>query len=107
MEMNPYERIRDELVKAVDQVYHYFAMDAEPPYAVWAEERGNQLWSDNKPSGRIHEGTADYFTREESDPAVPRIEEALTLADSSWRLNSIQFEEETGLIHYEWVWEVV
>ncbi len=105
--MNPCVRIREELAKAVEQVYRYFAMDAPPPYAVWAEERGEQLWSDNKPSGRIHGGTVDYFTMEESDPAVSRIEEALTRADASWRLNSIQFEEENGLIHYEWVWEVV
>lgn len=25
---------------------------------------------------------------------------------SSWQLNSIQYEDDTGLTHYEWTWEV-
>ena len=32
---------------------------------------------------------------------------ALDAAGIAWYLNSIQYEEDTGLIHYEWVWEVV
>ena len=25
----------------------------------------------------------------------------------AWRLNSVQFEDETGLVHYEWIFEQV
>ena len=33
--------------------------------------------------------------------------QALEGIGASWYLNSVQYEEDTGLIHYEWYWEVV
>lgn len=37
---------------------------------------------------------------------VDKIQAALIAACISFSLNSVQLEEETGLIHYEWIWEV-
>ena len=52
-------------------------------------------------------GTIDYFTKTENDPVVQQIEDALDSDDGiSWYLNSVQYEQDTGYIHYEWVWEV-
>jgi hypothetical protein len=31
------------------------------------------------------------------------VEAVLNAAGASWYLNTIQFEEDTGYIHYEWV----
>lgn len=100
-------RIKNALLEVSDQVYHYHAMDAEPPYLVWAEEQTEHEWSDNTPSMETLIGTVDYFTLEENDPAVRKVEQALTGCGASWSLESVQFEENTGLIHYEWAWEVV
>ena len=52
------------------------------------------------------EGTIDYFTRTEYDPNFEKIQEVLSEAEISYRLNSVQYEDETGYIHYEWVFQV-
>ena len=48
----------------------------------------------------------DYYTPQEYDPAVDNIQAALNSLRIPWRLNSVQYEDETNLIHYEWTWEV-
>ena len=53
------------------------------------------------------QGTIDYFTKTEYDSNVKLIQEKLNYIDVAWRLNSIQHEEDTGYIHYEWVFEFV
>ena len=47
------------------------------------------------------------FTKNEDDPLFERIPAALESIGASWYLNSVQYEDDTGLIHYEWYWEVV
>jgi hypothetical protein len=38
---------------------------------------------------------------------VQQIEDALDTDDSlAWQLNSVQYEQDTGYIHYEWVFEI-
>ena len=46
--------------------------------------------------------TIDYFTRTEFDANVDRIQEALNAAGIGYRINSVQYEDTTNLIHYEW-----
>ena len=54
-----------------------------------------------KAEQQIH-GTIDYFTRAEFDTNVDRIQEALNAAGIGFRINSVQYEDTTNLIHYEW-----
>lgn len=101
-------KIRD-LYKAVlpGKAFHYFARKKDQNYLVWAEEKiPTLLKGDNKVQKRKITGTTDYFTKEEYDPVVKQIEEAMNQGQMSWECNSIQREEETGYIHYEWIWEV-
>jgi hypothetical protein len=37
---------------------------------------------------------------------LDNIQAALNSLRIPWRLNSVQYEDETNLIHYEWTWEV-
>ena len=48
------------------------------------------------------------ITRTEYDPTLDRIQEILNGFDFpfSWRLESVQYEDDTDLIHYEWTWSV-
>lgn len=96
------------LLKVMKAVYHYTAPENTPaPYIVWAEDgRGDSLCSDNHTSAQALTGTVDYFTRTEYDKNVDKIQLAFTLGNIPYRLNSVQYEKDTGLIHYEWVWEV-
>lgn len=99
--------IQAALVSATSNCFHYFRAKAEPPYLVWAEDgEGVSFHSSNhKEEQQIH-GTADYFTKTEFDSTIDDIQEKLNDIMAGWRLNSVQYEEETGLIHYEWEWWV-
>lgn len=97
--------VRDALVGVTDACYHY----RRPPsaeknkYIIWAEdsEDGSFDGDNRKQEQQIH-GTVDYFTLTEFDETVDGIQEALWAAGIGFRLNSVQYEDDTNLIHYEW-----
>lgn len=104
------EVLADALSELSDYVFHYWRPrpDGVDQYIIWAEdEESNSLEADNlKQEQGIH-GTLDLFTAYEFDPLVDSIQEALNDQENlSWRLNSVQFEDETGLIHHEWEWNI-
>lgn len=102
------ERLQEALAALTDRVYHYVAApNSTPPYIVWAEDGDNDLLAGNVHAERCYTGTVDLYTRTDSDPLFTAIPEALEGMGASYYLNSVQYEEETGLVHYEWVWEVV
>jgi len=90
-------------------VFHYFATGQTGNYIVWAEDgEGDAVNADGQKVERALTGTIDYFTKTENDPVVQQIEAALDSDDGiAWQLNSVQYEQDTGYIHYEWVWEMV
>lgn len=87
-------------------IHRYFALNAKPPYAVWAEDGEDAHRADNRTAEQAALGSVDLFTLTEDDPLARAISQALEDADASCRLNSVQHEEETGYIHYEWRWVV-
>lgn len=89
-------------------VCHYWRPRLKAPFCIWAEDgEGSSLHSNNKKSEQVITGTIDFFTLTEFDPFIDSIQEALNEAeDVAWTLNSVQYEDETNLIHYEWSFEV-
>lgn len=73
-------------------------------YGVWADDGANDLEADDVHAEHVIEGTIDYFTRDPSDTVKTTIESALD-GVVAYYLNSIQFEDDTGFIHYEWVYQ--
>jgi len=101
----------DELVTALNATelkFAHFGWSKAPKgdYGVYAEDGANDLVAGNVHSERVVEGTIDYFTRDASMAAKATIEAALNGVPVAWRLNSIQFENDTGYIHLEWVFQV-
>ena len=100
--------IKNALLTVVPDVFHYYARNKPDKYIVWAEDgQSDELLGDDCMVEQEIQGTIDYFTKTEYDPNFAKIQQALNGIDIAWRLNSIQYEEETGYIHYEWVFEVV
>lgn len=99
--------IKDTLLKVSDNVGHYEAMEKTDQYIVWAEDsEGSSVEGDDQKTNQSIQGTIDYFTKKDMDPKVDEIQAALVNACISFYLNSVQYEEETGYIHFEWVFEV-
>jgi hypothetical protein len=100
----------DELINALAATgyqFAHFGWSKAPAgdYGVYAEDGANDLIAGNKHVEKVLQGTVDYFTRDASGYPKIAIEAALDSVPVAWYLSSIQFEEETGYIHYEWVFE--
>lgn len=83
-------------------VFHYWRPGRKAPYVVWQEDGATFLKAENQTEELGFSGTVDYFTKEEFDPMVDRIMDDFRQMPISWEMESVQYEEETGLIHYEW-----
>lgn len=49
-------------------------------------------------------GIVDFYTQTEFDPIADTIQGILNGEDIGWSLDSVQYEEETNLIHFQWRW---
>lgn len=98
--------IGEMLASITEFAYHYWrsAPKGVTQYIVWAEdEESESLNADNKKQKQGIHGTIDYFTKAEFDENVDRIQSGLNdLENVSWRLNSVQYEDDTAFIHHEW-----
>lgn len=84
-------------------VYHYWRPQMTAPFIVWQEEEGEEFWTCNRMVEQTISGSIDFYTMTEFDPIVDDIQGALTALDvCGWSLESIQYEDETNLIHYSW-----
>ena len=101
------EAVKDALLTVTDNVGHYTAWDDSDRYVVWAEDSEvEQSVADNWKQGGTIEGTIDYFTKTEDDENIELIPQALNHAGIAFELNTVQYEEETRFIHYEWIFRV-
>lgn len=109
--MNTLKGIHDELNKVEGTSFYHYRRptNIKSEYGVWAEDgEANSFKANNhKAEQQIH-GTVDYYTLNEFNPILDDIQEALdNVTPGGWFLASVQYEDDTNLIHYEWEFEVV
>ena len=78
--------------------------------AVQLDFEAGQLNGDGEKLERSWEGSVDVYYPKLTDRTdiIDAVEEVLTeICGASWSLNSTQYEQETGLFHVEWVFEVL
>lgn len=86
-------------------VYHYYRAEAADKYIVWSETGEETSFNaDNHKHEQQLTGVVDFYTLDEFDPIADEIQTVLNGEEVGWRLISVQWEEETGLIHYQWGW---
>lgn len=101
------QKIKNALLTVGVPVNHFTAYQQTDKYIVWAEDTAaNAIWSDGHMQAQALQGTIHYFTRQEFDPIFNKLQQALNDAEISFSLNSIQYEDDTKYIHYEWIFEV-
>lgn len=103
------EKVGTALVSQLgDIVYHYWRPVLRAPMCVWAEDgEGSSFRADRIEREQAITGSVDYFTETEYDANIDKIQAALNTVCSNWSINSVQYEDQTQLIHYEWTWTVI
>lgn len=105
MIQNKLIQIKNALTAVSSKCYHYHAPNQKTPaYIVWAEESVEALHGDNKFAEGAIGGTVDAFSKTEFDSLFDDVPAAIEGIGGSVQLNSVTYETDSGLIHYEWVW---
>ncbi|MBQ8109693.1 MAG: hypothetical protein IJ124_06005 [Clostridia bacterium] len=102
----------DELKTALEATglpVAHFGWSTAPaaPYLVYGEDGANDLEAGNAHAERAVEGTVDLYTRDDTGRDIAVVESALEESGAAWYYASTQFETDTGLLHHEWVFQVV
>ena len=86
------------------------AWDVRPDtdYLVIAiDDEANSLHSDNHKENQAPQGTVDLFTVTNDRSTMLRVQNVLNTFDGcAWHLNSVQYEDDTRLLHWEWVFSL-
>lgn len=82
--------------------------DVESYGIVSLDFEADALYGDNVKAVTAYEGSVDLYSRKKDGAGwIPLIMSTLTAhCDGAWHLNSIQYERETGLGHWEWVFQL-
>lgn len=100
-----------DLVNALNATqipFAHFAWASAPTgtYGTYGEDGENRLAGDNKTAEKVMVVYVSLFTKDDSATPRETIENALDSAPCAWYLNTVQFEEDSGYIHYEWACEI-
>jgi len=101
------QELRDILLTIGIPVYHFNGNQETGSYLVWQEEgQSDAVYADNKMTSQYIDGTIDYFTKTEFDTNFNLIQSKLNNGQLAWSLNNIDYDIESGYIHYEWRWTI-
>ena len=76
-------------------------------YFVWQEESREDYITDNKHTEKTWHGITDLFTKVEFDPWFEAFENSIDgTSGVAWSFESTDYEEDTGLWHHQWSWEI-
>lgn len=84
--------------------FAHFAWSHAPAgdYGTWAEEYGTEFKAGGVVAEQAMNGYVDYFTRDDTGAPKTAIEKAMTDEGIVWHLDTVQYENDTGFIHYTW-----
>lgn len=101
--------VKAALTSVSDNVGYHTANDATRTYIVYSEEsEPSRVSADNRKQLQTISGSIDLYALPKDRALFDEIQEALSEAEVSFMLNSVQ-REETNLgkfTHYEWLFEV-
>lgn len=87
-----------------------FAWDSRPDsdYLVIAiDGEANSLEADGEKVNQAPQGTIDLFSASNDREAMQSVQTVLNALDGcAWYLNSVQYEDDTRLLHWEWVFSL-
>ena len=83
------------------------ARERQRDHGTWAEDDELALRANNRPVERVWQGMIHWFTRLDTGAGKKAIEAALDAASIPYRFDGVDYEEDTGFLHYVWIFEVM
>lgn len=107
--------IYDELVRLLQEIegveFQEYEWKTRPAGNFGTVQLDFETDSDNGNDGKVDrgwEGSVDLYTHGKQMMLVAAVETALeTVCEGSWYMNSEQYEHQTGLIHREFVFQIM
>ena len=103
----------EQLINALKQLnipLAEYAWDVRPDkdYLVIAiDSEANSLEADGKKVNQAPQGTIDLFTYSNDRETMLAVQGVMDAFDGcAWYLNSVQYEDDTRLLHWEWVFSL-
>ena len=103
-------RVYDALLtalKALGLPIAEYAWDSRPDsdyLVIGIDSEAASLEADGQKVNQAPQGTVDLFTLTNDRAVMQSVQSALDALDGcAWYLNSVQYEDDTRLLHWEWV----
>lgn len=101
------KNLADEFKAISSVIHHYKRVETSAPFGVWCEiSETNSDFADNTKTTQGVSVQLDYYTQEEFDGVIDSLQAYLNENGFPWNLDSVQFEDDTNLIHYSWSFTV-
>lgn len=98
------DTILTELKKLGSFEAYAWSRAPEDNYGVVSADGRNDFYAEDGHGEISWTGTVDWFSRNPGSTVPAGVEGALTGLGAAWYLNSVQYENDTGFLHWEWVW---
>lgn len=103
----------DALIEALRQTgipLAEYAWDVRPEtdyLVITIDSEANSLEADDKKVNQAPQGTIDLFSMHNDRETMQTVQNVLNTFDGcAWYLNSVQYEDDTRLLHWEWVFSL-
>ena len=103
----------DQLVEALRQLnipVAEYAWDVRPDtdyLVIGIDGEANSLEADGRKINQSPQGTVDLYTYTNDRENMASVQNVLDTFDGcAWYLNSVQYEDDTRLLHWEWVFSL-
>ena len=107
--MNMYQQLLNNL-KALNIPVAEYAWDTRPDtnyITVAIDQEAASLEADGKKVNQAPQGTIDLYSLTNDRAQMQSIQNVLNALDGcAWYLNSVQYEDDTRLLHWEWVFSL-
>lgn len=100
--------VKKALLTVSNSVHHHVApKGTNAPYIVWAEDsQADSLHGDGRMRRQVIEGGIHLFDKEEYSTLFDGVQTALNNAGIVFRLSYINYEVDTRIFHYEWIFQI-
>ncbi|WP_434310477.1 hypothetical protein [Hominifimenecus sp. rT4P-3] len=101
------QEFQNVLLSVTENVYHFEAAEASEKYVVWREIGGRALMASGHRREVIHEVQVEFCTKEEFDPMLEGLLNALEMAEIVFEEPLVEYDSETKQIRYTIYCEIV